>query len=84
MSGTITGLDSPHKSGAQSKQKESPLSVWEDVALSLSLSGLPVDRAGEESQHPAPTLQSGLLSLMRYRTSRVTGPAEGHTHQCLH
>ncbi len=75
-----------HKSAAQSKQKESPLSVWEDVtlSLSLSLSLCPlIDRAGEESQHPALTLQSGPLSLMRYRTSRVTGPAEGHTHQCL-
>lgn len=75
---------SPHTSAAQSKQKESPLTVWEDVALCLfpcSVNGR-TDRESPSIQHQH--FKAGPFSLMRCRTSQVTGPAEGATHTSVY
>lgn len=56
MPRVITGLDSPHKSAAQSKQKESPFSLCGREEVALSLSVLPLTEQGKipSIQDPGP------------------------------
>lgn len=74
------GLDSPHKSAAQ---KDSSLSLWEDVAFSLSFSP-PADRAEEESQHPAPTLQKFPVQLHEVQDEPGDRPPQRATHTSVY
>lgn len=76
------GLDSPHKSAAQ---KDSSLSLWEDVAFPFSLSfSPPADRAEEESQHPAPTLQKFPVQLHEVQDEPGDRPPQRATHTSVY